>query len=127
MATSQKKIVEELRYEWKRLWKERLDDKIRAEGVATRDYSSLFVEKGTVIKATKDFKTLNFKEIVDQYHFSNLDRILPPNPQVGGWNKFIKTKVLLNRRQKKNFFSLPLNRKKEKQQPKKGGRGWIHQ
>jgi hypothetical protein len=36
------------------LWKERFDDKVRAEGVANRDYSSLFVEKGTVIFATRN-------------------------------------------------------------------------
>ena len=42
-------LVEELKIEWKRLWKERLDDKVRAEGIAKEDYSSLLVEKGTVI------------------------------------------------------------------------------
>jgi hypothetical protein len=127
VATSQKKIIEELRNQWKKLWREKLDDKIRAEGVATKDYLSLFVEKGTIIKATKDFKALNLKEIIEQYQFSNLERILPPNPQEGGWNKFIKTKVLKNHKQKREDFTFQLNGKKEKQHPKKGGRGWLHQ
>jgi hypothetical protein len=32
---NQKETVEELRILWKKLWQERLDDKLRAEGVAT--------------------------------------------------------------------------------------------
>ena len=62
-----KEVVEELKVQWKRLWLERVDDKVRAEGIAVQDYSSLFVDKGTVIHATRDFKALNFKEILEQH------------------------------------------------------------
>ena len=45
----EKDLVEELKVEWKRLWQERFDDKVRAEGVAAGDYAKLFVDKGTAI------------------------------------------------------------------------------
>ena len=126
MALQKKTVVEELKAEWKRLWQEHLDDKVRAEGVATDDYSSLFVEKGTVIQATKDYKALNFREIIEQHQITNLDRYIPPNPNVGGWAKFIKTNISHKHSQKKirkNFF----NEKKGKNPcPKKSGRGWLH-
>jgi hypothetical protein len=104
MALAQKEMVEELRLQWKKLWQERLDDKVRAEGMATADYCDLFVDRGTVIHATRDFKALNFKEIVEQHQVINADRYIPPLPQVGGWNKFIKNNQL------QRFFSF-LNRK----------------
>ena len=60
MVLNQKELIDELRFEWKRLWNDRLNDKIRAEGIAVDDYSSLFIDKGTIIHATRDFKVLNF-------------------------------------------------------------------
>jgi hypothetical protein len=127
MALHQKEVVEELRIQWKRLWKERVDDKVRAEGVATADYCDLFVEKGTIIRATRDFKTLNFKEILEQHQIENVDRFIPPDPQTGGWNKFIKTNMtnLQSHRKKRADFYRDEERAK-KQQSKKGGRGWLH-
>ena len=62
MSLHQKELVEELRIQWKRLWQERVDDKVRAEGVATADYCDLFVDQGTIIHATRDFQALNFKK-----------------------------------------------------------------
>jgi hypothetical protein len=123
----QKEKVEELRTKWKRLWHERVDDKVRAEGVATADYCDLFVEQGTIIHATRNFKALNFKEILEQHQIENADRFIPPDPQIGGWTKFIKTSITKqpSRRQKRvNFYCAEHNR--ENQQPKKGGRGWLH-
>jgi hypothetical protein len=124
MTLSQKEMVEVLRIQWKKLWQERLDDKVRAEGIATGDYCDLFVEKGTIIHATRDFKALNFKEILEQHLFSNLDRLIPPNPQIGGWTKFIKVNITNQRPRRR--AELYRDEKKEKQQPKKGGRGWLH-
>jgi hypothetical protein len=126
MSLNQKEMVDSLRIQWKRLWQERVDDKIRAEGIATADYCDLFVEKGTIIHATRNFKALSFKEILEQHEFTNLDRVLPPDPQIGGWNKFIKANITNHRPRKKRRAELYWNEKKEKQQPKKGGRGWLH-
>jgi hypothetical protein len=114
-----------LKFEWKRLWQERVDDKVRAEGIAIDDYSSLFIDKGTIIHATRDFKALNFKDILEQYEIINPDRYIPPNPQVGGWSKFVKDNITKKSKTEKfiEFYSTPKNREK---QQKKSRRGWLH-
>ena len=93
MTLKQKEFVDELKVEWKRLWTERVDDRVRAEGIAVDDYSSLFIDKGTIIHATRDFKVLNFKDILEQHEVENAERYIPPNPSVGGWNKFVKDNI----------------------------------
>jgi hypothetical protein len=109
------------------MWKERIDDKFRAEGIANEDYSMLFVEKGLVIFATKDFKALNFREILAYHKLADVDRIIPSNPSVGGWGKFIRTAIA---GQKSSYRAretrVRLEEEKQRQQPKKGGRGWLH-
>jgi len=126
MSLTLKEMVEELKIQWKKLWQERVDDKVRAEGIAIEDYSKLFVEKGTIIHATRAFKALNFKEILEQNQIANADKFIPPSPQVGGWTKFIKTNITSQRTRKSTRASLYCEAEKEKQQPKKGGRGWLH-
>jgi len=126
MSLTQKELVEELKTTWKKLWQDRIDDRVRAEGIATAGYSSLFVEKGTIIHATRDYKALNFKEILEQHKIANTDRFIPPSPQVGGWTKFIKTNITSQKPRRTNRALLYRVDKKEKQQPKKGGRGWLH-
>ena len=80
MATTEvKEFVDELRTEWKHLWQNRLDDKVRAEGIAKQDYSKLLVERGTVIKATRDYKPLDFFDIVHDYIGLDTEKALPPN------------------------------------------------
>jgi len=125
MAVSQKDLVEELKLEWKKLWRERRDDKVRAEGIAVTDYSQLYVDKGTIIHATRAYKALNFKEILEQHQVEDAERYVPPDRHVGGWNKFVKNNISNMppaRRRRQN----PADEKKVRQQPKKGGRGWLH-
>lgn len=124
MATSQKELVKELKTEWKKLWRERLDDKVRAEGVAVNEYSQLFVDKGTIIHATRAYKALNFKEILEQHQIQDIDRYVPADRFVGGWNKFVKTSII-NKPLHRSLVDPDLE-KKVRQQPKKGGRGWLH-
>ena len=126
MSLTTKEMVEELKTVWKKLWQERVDDKIRAEGIATADYSTLFVEKGTIIHATRDYKSLNFKEILERHQVANADRFISPSPQVGGWTKFIRTSITNQRLRKKRRIELYCAEKKKRQQLKKGGRGWLH-
>jgi hypothetical protein len=122
---AQKQLVEELKVEWKQLWEERFDDKVRAEGISVNDYQRLFVEQGTVINATKDFKPLSFKEILQQHMVENPDRYIPPATDVGGWNKFIKTEVTGEKTKKENTRP-SITEKPKSQKSKKGGRGWLH-
>ncbi len=126
MADAPKEAVEELKTEWKKLWKERFDDRVRAEGIAVADYSSLFVDQGTIIHATRDFKVLNFKEILERHQIENAERYVQPDPQVGGWNKFIKKEIINQKPKRIKRAESYRPEKKEIQQPKKGGRGWLH-
>jgi hypothetical protein len=126
MADTPKEAVEELKSEWKKLWKERFDDRVRAEGIAVADYSSLFVDQGTIIHATRDFKVLNFKEILERHQIENAERYIQPDPEVGGWNKFIKKEITNQKPKKTKRAEAYRPEKKEPQQPKKGGRGWLH-
>jgi hypothetical protein len=119
-------MIEALRIQWKKLWQERVDDKMRAEGVATADYCDLFVEKGTVIHATRNFKALSFREVLEQRQIANVDRYVSPAPHIGGWTKFIKVNITDQRSRKRRRAELYCEEKREKQQPKKGGRGWLH-
>ncbi len=126
MSLTTKELVEDLRVQWRRLWQERVDDKVRAEGIATADYCDLFVERGTIIHATKDYKALSFREILEQHQIANVDRLIPPDPQIGGWTKFIKLNITSQRVGKKKRAELYRVEEKQKQQLKKGGRGWLH-
>jgi hypothetical protein len=123
---AQKELVEKLKVEWKLLWSERYDDKVRAEGVSVNDYTSLDLERGTIIHATRDFNALNFKEILELHMVEDPDRFVQPNVEVGGWNKFVKTKITNGDFQKKKRALAYTPKKREVQQPKKGGRGWLH-
>ncbi|MGD0994158.1 MAG: hypothetical protein ABR909_01375 [Candidatus Bathyarchaeia archaeon] len=126
MSLNQKEFVEELKIEWKKLWRERIDDKVRAEGIAVNDYNQLFIDKGTIIHATRDFKALNFKEILEEHEILNAERYIPPDPHVGGWSKFVKINITSQKLKRERLDQLPSEEKKEKQQLKKNGRGWLH-
>ncbi len=125
---AQKELVEELKSQWKLLWSERYDDKIRAEGISINDYIILSVERGTIIHATRDFKPLNFKEILKHHMIQQPDRYMQPNVNVGGWNKFIKKEITNAKRKRSRAAAYTAENppKNTKQQAKKGGRGWLH-
>jgi hypothetical protein len=124
---SQKELVENLKVQWKSLWSDRVDDRVRAEGIANQNYSMLFVEKGTVIHATRSFKPLSFKEILEQNKIQNAQRYVPPDPLTGGWAKFVKTHVnAAPRHRSLNRALYEPEVKNKAQQLKKSGRGWLH-
>ncbi|MGD0494718.1 MAG: hypothetical protein ABSB28_01600 [Candidatus Bathyarchaeia archaeon] len=119
-------VVSEVRSQWKRMWRERIDDRVRAEGIALTDYDKLFVERGTVVLATRSFKLLTLREIFEMHKVENIDRLVQPSPEVGGWGKFVRThitSVKLARQKRAQSFDLD---EKKPQQLKKGGRGWLH-
>jgi hypothetical protein len=125
---AQKRLVEDLKIQWKLLWSNRYDDRVKGEGVSVKEYETLYVEQGTVIHATRDFKALNFKEILDKHLIDNPDRYIQPNVETGGWNKFIKNEVTDRRLQKKNaHFDYRKSSELKHKQQKKSGRGWLHQ
>jgi hypothetical protein len=123
----QKEKVQELKVQWKRMWYEHVDDQWRAEGIASEAYPLLFVDKGTVIRATRDFKALSLKEILELHQIPNLSRYIPPDPAVGGWTRFAKTHLTtMKGLHRRNSVLVEREPERQKQQLKKGGRGWLH-
>jgi len=120
-----KELVDELKRQWGTMWRERIDDKVRAEGIANKDYDKLSVERGLVIVATRNFKPLSFSEVLERHKPSDMVDAFPPNPSVGGWGKFIRNVLSRQKRLSKKPRPVPFE-PKEKQQLKKGGRGWLH-
>ena len=116
-----------LKEEWKNLWRERIDDKVRAEGIANRDYDMLFLDRGTIIFASRDAKLPSFREILEMWVPPSMMNIVPPDPRVGGWRKFVRTelKKVIGRR-KAGFDHREGANERRSQQLKKGGRGWLH-
>lgn len=122
----QKQLVDELRVQWRTLWRNRIQDKVRAEGIANLDYSLLSVERGTVIIASRGYQPLDFYEILRQHGVRNADNMVPSNPSVGGWGKFIRSVLRKQRFTRRKRPAPPeLNRRKGQQQ-KKAGKGWLH-
>jgi hypothetical protein len=123
----EKNTVEELKNEWKRLWRERIDDHVRAEGIANKDYSEVFVERGTVILATRNFKLMNFRDVLEQHGIVDVHRYLAPDPQVGGWGKFVRSMIVGQNGMKHcSRAAAYVPEPRMKQHKKKGGRGWMH-
>ena len=109
------------------MWKERIDDHVRAEGIAKKDYSEVFVERGTVILATRNFKLMNFRDVLEQHGILDAHRYIAPDPRIGGWGKFVRSMIIdrnAGNRVKRAASYTPEPR--TKQHKKKGGRGWIH-
>jgi hypothetical protein len=125
-ATGAKEFVDDLRTDWKDLWQNRVDDKVRAEGIAKKDYSKLFVERGTVIMATRDYKPLEFFDIVETYLGADAEKAVPVNSAIGGWGKFVKENIKKQKPQTKRTYTPPKQKTTKKQQQKNGGRGWLH-
>ncbi len=118
-----------LKEEWKKLWFEKFNDRVRAEGIAIKDYPLLFIDRGTVIVATRRYKPLSFQEIVKNwagnFNISNTPYILPPHPSVGGWGKFIRTHLTKSHSTRKASHKEP-KPKIKKLQFRKCGRGWLN-
>jgi hypothetical protein len=81
----QNTFLQKLNEEWKLLWRERFDDKSRAEGVAVRDYPLVLVERGCVVFAVRDAKTPSFSDVVN--HWAAQGKVYAPDPASGGWGE----------------------------------------
>lgn len=119
--------IDAIKGEWKLLWLDRIDDRVRAEGIANRCFSLLSVERGTVIVATRAFKPLDLREILRSHDVQDVDRVVGPRPSVGGWTKFARTVLNKQKRARKLWEPMPHLNGVKNQQLKKGGRGWLHQ
>lgn len=125
-TTEKKQLIEEFKNEWKNMWHNRLDDKVRAEGIADKDYSALSIDRGTVIIATRKFKLLDFYELLQKHKLTRENEVVVPDPLVGGWGKFIRTTLVAEKAKRRRRLGPPELDKPIDQQLKKGGRGWLH-
>jgi hypothetical protein len=119
-------LVKELKVEWKRLWWTRFDDRVRAEGIASMDFLRLFIERGTVIMATRDCKPPNFHEILNYYMPEAVAECFNVSPYTGGWRRFIR-ETLKNQAKRERMKDPTIKPKNAVNlQRKKCGRGWLH-
>lgn len=116
----------ELKKDWAELWRSRYDDEVRAEGISSLDFELLFVDKGEVIYATKNFKPLSFREILEKHiGFEAADRIAPDHT-VGGWGKFVKENIAIPKTKSTRKRERPKIKIDLDQQQRKGGAGWLN-
>jgi predicted transcriptional regulator len=122
---AKKVFVEELKRQWSLLWAERIDDEVRAEGIANQDFSLLLVDRGTVIMATRDYKPLDFRQILQEHKLVQVESMVSPNPSVGGYGKFAREVYggKLDHGGKRQAYE---NSLRPSGPMKKGGRGWLH-
>ena len=114
-----------LKEEWELMWRERFDDRVKAEGVAVRDYPLLFMDRGFVMFATRGAKTPSLSEIVE--FWAARGQVYAPDPTIGGWTKFIRTSLIRRvERRRATEWLRTSDKSGKKQQLKKGGRGWLH-
>ena len=123
-AQSYGQLVDALKVEWKSMWHEQFNDKIRAEGISVADYERLKISRGTVLHATRSCETPEFKEILKENLVENPDRYIQPNNVDGGWKKFIKTNITQRPFKAKRVTEYEKTSKQIRKQSKKSG--WLH-
>ena len=122
-----KEFVDDLRQEWKLMWRSRVDDKVRAEGIADKDYERLFVDRGLILLATRKFSPPEFREILERHLGLEEAERVNPDPIRGGIRKFIREYVVVQKRGNRiEETRAELEAMKSYAQPKHGGRGWLH-
>ena len=119
-----RELRRELKTEWAELWSTKYDDEVRAEDVSPEEFERLFVDRGEVIFATRDYKPLSFREILERNLGSEMAGRVSPDPSVGGWRKFVREhlpKPKPVRKRERPRIKVDLT-----QHQRKGGRGWLN-
>jgi len=114
----------ELKTEWAELWRTKYGDEVRAEDVSSKEFERLFIDRGEVINATRDYRPLSFREILHRHLGSQLSERVNPDPSIGGWRKFVKEhlqrpKPATKKEQPEGDIHLA-------QHQRKGGHGWLN-
>ena len=117
-----KKIRDEVKAEWNRLWMEKYHDSVLAEEVSLKEYCRLFVNGGEIIHANRDYKPLSFSAILSKHLDTEMVDRVDLDPRVGGWGKFIREQIPKKK--------VPPKRERPQiqcdltQHQRKGGAGW---
>ena len=118
-----KELRRVLKEDWANLWKTKHDDEVKAEGISVDDFEMLFVDRGEIIHATRDFKPLSFREILEKHVSPEDASKIDIDPKVGGWRKFAKEnfprRQTIKRERPKQKVDL-------KQHQRKNGKGWLN-
>ena len=113
-----------LKIEWADLWKRKFDDEIISEGISMKDYSLLDVDRGEIIHASRDYKPLNFREILEKKLGGEVTERVDVDPNVGGWKKFAREQLpLREKKTAREAHKIPFDLG---QQQRKGGSGWLN-
>ena len=128
MSNDPKEFVNELRREWKTMWRAKFEDKVRAEGIADKNYELLFVERGLVLFDSRTLKALEFHEILEKHLTPELAERFNPNPVRGGIGKFIKDYITVRNNVKKKMREETRTDLKTLNQAQQSneGKGWLH-
>jgi hypothetical protein len=121
-----REFVDDLRDEWKLMWKDRVDDKVRAEAIADRTYERLFVDRGLILFATRDYKPPDFQDILERHLNPEEVERVDPNHGIG---KFIREHITAQNKSKsrrRQQVTTNLEKMKSHQQLKHRGKGWLH-
>jgi hypothetical protein len=86
----------------------------------------LSVEQGTLIKTTRDYKSLEFYDILEEYLGMDAGKSAVPNTTVGGWEKIIRSNIKNQKTRTKRRYTPLKNTLSKRQQKRKGGRSWLH-
>lgn len=121
-----KNLREALKEEWGFLWRTLIEDKLRAEGIASQNFPLLFTDRGDVVFATRDYKPLSFGEVLERHIPREVADRINPHPSVGGIRKFIREMLTKNRTERRRDPHLEDKPKKHQGPRKNGGRGWLH-
>ena len=119
-----RELRRELKEDWSKLWMEKYDDEVRAEDVSKNEFNELFVDKGEIIYATRDYKPLSFRDILDRHLGSEMAEKISPDPAVGGWQKFIRENLPKNKQKRRR--EQPPVKADVSQHQRKGGHGWLN-
>ena len=117
-------LRQELKSEWAELWKTKYDDDVLAEGVSPREFERLFVDLGEIIYATRDFRPLSLREILERYVGSDLAAKAYPDSVVGGWRRFAKEHLRTHKPVKGR--ERPKVKVDLSQHQRKCGAGWLN-
>ena len=119
-----KELRRVLKADWARLWMTKGEDEVRAEGFSLKDFERLFVDKGEIIHATRDFKPISFREIFEKHVGSEAAGRVDVDPKAGGWGKFVRENFPVKTKPAKR--ERPTIKSDLSQQQRKDGRGWLN-
>ncbi len=116
----------EIRKEWNDLWDQRFEDRQRAEDIARKDYELLFVEKGTVIRATRGYQPLSLEDIIERNEKILGLELSTPRPNEGGYRKFAKDVLSNQARFRKHPQSSTQSVEKDRiERNSETSKGWL--